>query len=103
MIAEASLDTLSLNFPNPCVWIWQNITDVTLTNCNISFLPKELGLLLYLRRINLSQNILGTISTSQWTWLDQATIKKNLTHLDISYNSVSRYTYNSSIKINENN
>lgn len=84
------LYTLSLNFSS--IYNFrrlQNITNLILSNSNISSLPMELGLLPFLRRIDLSHN---DLVQSKWTWLEQAAIKKKLIDLDISDNSVSYYS-----------
>lgn len=61
---------------------------LNLTNNEISSLPKEIGCLPYLQELIVAQNHLGK-SESNWRWINQAAIKKNLRLLDIRCNVVS--------------
>lgn len=61
---------------------------LNLSNNQISTLPKEIGHLLHLQELILSCNYLGR-SQSDWRWINQAAIKKNLRLLNISNNIVS--------------
>jgi len=74
---------LSRNFNN--ITRWLNLTHINLSNNKINELPKKLGTLPCLQRLNLSQNCLNRY---KWSWLKQAPIRRSLLSLDISNNSV---------------
>lgn len=61
---------------------------LNLSNNQISSLPKEVGCLQHLQELILAHNFLGK-SQSDWRWINQPEIKKNLRLLDIRSNIVS--------------
>ncbi|XP_018357552.1 PREDICTED: leucine-rich repeat-containing protein 40-like [Trachymyrmex cornetzi] len=73
---------------------WLNLTDVNISNNKIDVLPRKLGALHCLRRLNLSHNCLRRF---EWAWLKKTHIKRTLHFLDISNNSLielSEYIWN---------
>jgi len=86
LISVYSLKTynpLLRNFDN--ITRWLNLTEVTTLKNRIDVLPKELGTLPFLQRLNLSHNSLRRYG---WSWLKEIPIRKTLRFLDISNNSV---------------
>jgi len=71
------------NFDN--ITRWLNLTEMTTLKNRIDVLPKELGTLPFLQRLNLSHNCLHRYG---WSWLKEIPIRKTLLFLDISNNSV---------------
>lgn len=61
---------------------------LNLSDNEISYLPKEIGCLPHLQELFVAQNQLGK-SQSNWKWITQPAIKKNLRLLDIRDNKVS--------------
>ncbi|XP_012528864.2 leucine-rich repeat protein 1 [Monomorium pharaonis] len=68
----------------------QSLRILDLSNNDICYLPKELGMLPHLQQLLLSRNNLGKSPISKWTWLEQAAVKRNLHFLDISNNSLTK-------------
>jgi len=86
LISVYNLETynpLLKNFNN--ITRWLNLTEVTTSKNRIDVLPKELGTLPFLQRLNLSHNCLQRYG---WSWLKEISIRKTLLFLDISNNSV---------------
>ncbi|KYN36059.1 hypothetical protein ALC56_09596 [Trachymyrmex septentrionalis] len=70
---------------NNNIW-WLNLTDVNISNNNIDLLPRKLGALHCLRRLDVSHNCLKW--RDGWSWLKEARIKRTLRFLDMSNNSL---------------
>ncbi|KYN27154.1 Leucine-rich repeat-containing protein 40 [Trachymyrmex cornetzi] len=85
-------EPLFMTFNNSTKWL--NLTDVNISNNKIDVLPRKLGALHCLRRLNLSHNCLRRF---EWAWLKKTHIKRTLHFLDISNNSLielSEYIWN---------
>ncbi|KAL6256457.1 hypothetical protein P5V15_012570 [Pogonomyrmex californicus] len=74
------------NFDNITKWLY--LRDLNLSNNNIEKVPMYLGILPLLQRLNLSRNKIGSAYLHKWLYLRQAALRKNLSFLDISNNSL---------------
>ncbi|KYN01273.1 Malignant fibrous histiocytoma-amplified sequence 1 [Cyphomyrmex costatus] len=76
-------NSLLMNFDNITRWL---LVDVNISNNKIDVLPRKLGALHCLQRLDLSHNCLSRLYG--WTWLKEKHIKRTLCFLDISHNSL---------------